>query len=116
MFFLFEERRAFVRTATHTVIPDTDPEFERFAGRIDGRTESWVRIWIVRSSTRRVRPSAYLGTVRIVAGRVRRPTWRRVLRQVDAAAPSDVRVQLSARLLRHLTRFAEERAPRRAAV
>ena len=82
MDFHLEERRAWVRTQTHTVIWDRDPSYARFAtgssGR-GGRIARLVRVWL-RDSDGTDR--AYLGSVclcgEVFSGRDLRRVFRRV--------------------------------------
>jgi len=45
-FFHVEERRAWVRTSTHTVVYDRDPDYPRFAKDPGGTIKRMVRIWL----------------------------------------------------------------------
>jgi hypothetical protein len=70
-FFHVEERRAWVRTSTHTVIYDRDPDYPRFAKDPGGTIKRMVRIWLAESRSDQPAPDeagppflrAYLGTV-----------------------------------------------------
>ncbi|MHC4580480.1 MAG: hypothetical protein ACYS14_03430 [Planctomycetota bacterium] len=44
MFFHFEERRAWIRTRTHTVVYDHDPDFPRFSKDPSGTVKRMVRV------------------------------------------------------------------------
>ena len=61
MDFHLEERRAWVRTSTHTVIFDRDPDYDYFAANPSGVVTRLVRIWTRDRSG--AAPSAYLGAV-----------------------------------------------------
>ncbi len=79
-FLLFEERRAWVRSRTHTVVFERDIDFDRFAADPTGHVDHVVRIWLAELNGRRAQPSAYLGAVRVSGrdGRVSRRTFVRV--------------------------------------
>jgi len=63
MFFHVEERRAWIRTRTHTVVYDRDPDFPRFSSDPSGTVKRMVRIWLAEPGCRQHRLQAYLGTV-----------------------------------------------------
>ena len=63
MFFHVEERRAWVRTQTHTVVYDRDPEYNRFAKDSTGAVKRMLRIWLAEPKAGRPYLLAYLGTV-----------------------------------------------------
>ncbi|MHC4726053.1 MAG: hypothetical protein ACYS17_02405 [Planctomycetota bacterium] len=63
MFFHVEERRAWIRTQTHTVVYDRDPEYDRFAKDSTGVVKRMLRIWLAESKSDRLYLLAYLGTV-----------------------------------------------------
>lgn len=63
MFFHVEERRAWIRTHTHTVVYDRDPDFPRFSSDPSGTVKRMVRIWLAEPGCRQPRLQAYLGTV-----------------------------------------------------
>jgi hypothetical protein len=46
MFFHVERRSAWVRTQTHTVVLDRDPDYPRFARDPTGAVRSMLRIWL----------------------------------------------------------------------
>ena len=46
MFFHVERRSAWVRTQTHTVVLDRDPDYPRFAQDPTGTVRSLLRIWL----------------------------------------------------------------------
>ena len=46
MFFLFEKRRCWVRSGTHTVVFERDPEYRRFVRTGGGEVKTLVRIWL----------------------------------------------------------------------
>jgi len=63
MFFHVEERRAWVRTHTHTVVYDRDPDFRRFSKDPSGTVKRMVRIWLAEPGYKQPCLRAYLGTV-----------------------------------------------------
>jgi hypothetical protein len=62
-FFHVEERRAWIRTSTHTVVFDRDPDFPRFAPDPGGSVKRMLRIWLAEPGEKRPHLRAYLGTV-----------------------------------------------------
>ncbi len=105
MHFVVEERKAWVRTQTHTLIFDRDPDFERFSRDRSGTVKKLYRIWL--AST----PSAqrtYLGSVHRCADRWSFRDLTRLFRRASAYAsgagvPSrGLRLQLAA-FLRELS-------------
>lgn len=63
MFFHVEERRAWVRTSTHTVVYDHDPDYRRFVLDPTGTVKHMLRIWLAEPKGDRPYLRAYLGTV-----------------------------------------------------
>ena len=63
MFFHVEERRAWVRTQTQTVVYDRDPEYDRFAKDSTGAVKRMLRIWLAEEKGGRPYLHAYLGRV-----------------------------------------------------
>jgi len=63
MFFHVEQRRAWIRTRTHTVVYDHDPDFPRFSRDPSGTVKSMVRIWLAEPGCKQPYLRAYLGTV-----------------------------------------------------
>ncbi len=63
MFFHVVERRAWVRTLTHTVVYDRDPDYGRFAKDSTGSVKRMLRIWLAEGKGDRPYLRAYLGTV-----------------------------------------------------
>ncbi len=76
-----EERRAWRRLKTHTVVFDSDPEFERFARDASGIVLRLFRVWLAADSV----PRRYLGSLSVCSGTPFRADLRRVLRR--AAEP-----------------------------
>jgi len=63
MYFHVEERRAWIRTHTHTVVYDRDPDYRRFAKDSTGAVKLMLRIWLAEGKGGRPYLRAYLGTV-----------------------------------------------------
>ncbi len=63
LFFHVEERRAWIRTYTHTVVYDRDPDFPRFSDDPSGTVKRMLRIWLAEPDTERPCLHAYLGTI-----------------------------------------------------
>ncbi len=63
MFFHIEERRAWIRTRTHTVVYDRDPDYPRFSKDPSGTVKSMIRIWLAEPGAGQPHLRAYLGTV-----------------------------------------------------
>jgi hypothetical protein len=63
MFFHVVERRAWVRTQTHTVVYDHDPEYSRFEKDSTGSIKRMLRIWLAEPKKDQPYLRAYLGTV-----------------------------------------------------
>ena len=63
MYFHVEERRAWIRTQTHTVVYDRDPEYGRFAKDSTGVVKRMLRIWLAEGKGDKPYLRAYLGTV-----------------------------------------------------
>lgn len=62
-FFHVQERRAWIRTSTHTVVYDRDPDYPRFAQNPAGSVKRMVRIWLAEHRGGQPHLRAYLGTV-----------------------------------------------------
>jgi len=63
MFFHVEQRSAWVRTSTHTIVYDRDPDYVRFAQDPSGTVKRMLRIWLAERNAERPLLRAYLGTV-----------------------------------------------------
>lgn len=63
MFFHVEERKAWVRTGTHTIVYDRDPDYPRFERNPSGSVKRMLRIWLAERNAERPLLRAYLGTV-----------------------------------------------------
>ncbi len=62
-FFHVEQRTAWIRTSTHTVVYDRDPDYPRFAKDPSGYIKRMLRIWLAEPGRNRPYLRAYLGTV-----------------------------------------------------
>ena len=62
-FFHVEQRTAWIRTSTHTVVYDRDPDYPRFAPDPGGTIKRMLRIWLAEPGRDRPYLRAYLGTV-----------------------------------------------------
>ena len=62
-FFHVEQRTAWIRTSTHTVVYDRDPDYLRFARDPGGSIKRMLRIWLAEPGGDRPYLRAYLGTV-----------------------------------------------------
>jgi hypothetical protein len=63
MFFHIEERKAWVRTVTHTIVYDRDPDYQRFERNPSGSVKRMLRIWLAERNADKLLLRAYLGTV-----------------------------------------------------
>ena len=97
MFFHVEQRRAWIRTQTHTVVYDHDPDFPRFSADPSGTIKRMVRIWLAEPGCEKPRLKAYLGTITFCfAG----PSFRDLCRLFHLASRAANAAGQSARLLR----------------
>jgi hypothetical protein len=62
-FFHVEQRTAWIRTRTHTVVYDRDPDYPRFAKDPSGTVKRMVRIWLAEAGAGQPNLLAYLGAV-----------------------------------------------------
>ena len=86
MFFHVEERRIWLRTHTHTVVSDHDPDFPRFVQEPDGRVARMLRIWLAEPRDDRLYLRAYLGTITFCATGPSFGELRRLFRFASRAA------------------------------
>jgi hypothetical protein len=63
MFFHVEERKAWVRTGTHTIVYDRDPDYPRFERNPSGSVKCMLRIWLAERNAGKLLLRTYLGTV-----------------------------------------------------
>lgn len=103
MRFQFVEQQAWVRTGTHTVIPQRDPDFERFRGERSGSIVRLLRVWCDAGGDG-APGNWYLGACLCTPGRFG-SDLRRVLRRVGAlATTAEPARSLRAALARSLRR------------
>ncbi|MFO1076734.1 MAG: hypothetical protein U1E73_03300 [Planctomycetota bacterium] len=67
MTFHLRECRTWVRTSTHTVIPEGDPDFERLVGSDGGYMQRVLRFWVADSADAQ-HLRAYLGCITVSRG------------------------------------------------
>ncbi len=97
VFFHVEQRSAWVRTGTHTVVYDRDPDYPRFARDPTGTVRRLIRIWLAENRDGRDYPIAYLGAVTFC---LVRPSYRDLLRLFRMASRAAKKTGRSAKELR----------------
>ena len=98
MFFHVEERRAWVRTQTHTVVHDRDPEYSRFEKDSTGSVKRMLRIWLAEDKKDRPYLHAYLGTVTFCfIG----PSFRELYRLFHLTSRAAKAAGIDSKVLRH---------------
>ena len=98
MFFHVEQRRAWVRTSTHTVVYDRDPNYMRFARDPSGTVKLMLRIWLAERKAGRLCLRAYLGTVTFC---FMKPSFRDMCRLFHLTTIAAKAAGQSAQALRH---------------
>jgi hypothetical protein len=98
MFFYVEQRSAWVRTSTHTIVYDRDPDYPRFAQDSSGSVKHMLRIWLAERNAERPLLRAYLGTVTFC---FIRPSFRDMCRLFHLTTRAAKAAGQSARALRH---------------
>ena len=63
LYFHIEQRSAWVRTGTHTIVYDRDPDYPRFERDPSGSVKHMLRIWLAEHTADRPVLRTYLGTV-----------------------------------------------------
>jgi len=97
MFFHVEQRKAWVRTQTHTVVYDRDPDFPRFSCDPSGSIKRMIRIWLAEPGPGQPCLHSYLGTVTFCfAG----PSYRDLCRLFHLASRAAMAAGQSAKTLR----------------
>ena len=86
MYFHIEERQSWIRTGTHTVVFDCDPDFPRFAKDPGGNIQRIVRVWLADPKPVRPYKRAYLGAIMLFANRARLSQLRRMFRTASVHA------------------------------
>jgi len=108
MYFHIEERQAWIRTQTHTVVFDRDPEFARFAQDPGGYIRRIVRVWAAEPAPVYPYKRAYLGALMLLANEASLPELSRMFRKVSGYAtcsgesPKDLRRQLTETLRKYI--------------
>jgi hypothetical protein len=98
MFFHVEQRSAWIRTNTHTIIYDHDPDYPRFARDPSGSVRRMLRIWLAERKAEKPLLRAYLGTVTFC---FIRPSFRDLFRLFHFATTAAKAAGQSAKILRH---------------
>ncbi|MHC4079180.1 MAG: hypothetical protein ACYST0_12155 [Planctomycetota bacterium] len=97
------ERQAWVRTQTHTVVFDHDPEFARFRTNPSGQLKGLLRVWLVENGGGL---RSYVGACRTCAGRLEWSDLLRLFRRIRLLAEGrklrrELRQAIVARLRRY---------------
>ena len=98
MFFHVEQRSAWVRTSTHTIVYDRDPDYPRFARDPSGSVKHMLRIWLAERNVERLLLRAYLGTITFC---FIRPSFRDMCRLFHLTTCAAKTAGQSAKELRH---------------
>ena len=98
MFFHVEQRSAWVRTNTHTVVYDSDPDYMRFARDPSGKVKRMLRIWLAERNADKPLLRAYLGTVTFC---FMKPSFRDLCRLFHLTTKAAKATGQSAKALRH---------------
>jgi hypothetical protein len=108
MFFHIEQRSAWIRTATHTVVYDRDPDYSRFAGDSTGEVKRMLRIWLAEYRCGRPYLISYLGAQSLCSVQPSFRQLRRLFRLTSRAArqsgmqPGQLRRRLAGLLRRYM--------------
>jgi hypothetical protein len=108
MYFHIEERRAWIRTQSHTVVFDRDPEYARFVQDPRGIIRRIVRVWVAEPAQGFAHKRAYLGALLLWANRTSISEVNRMFRKASACAsssgesPKELRRQLMGTLREHI--------------
>jgi len=86
--FITDEKRAWMRMRSHTVVFDRDPDFARYLGGPSGSVLSMLRIWVAEPDPGSHGVSHYLGSIRHCecGGWMSRPELYRLFRQATTIA------------------------------
>jgi len=98
MFFHVEQRCAWVRPSTHTIVYDRDPDYPRFAQDANGKIARMLRIWLAEHKADKPFLRAYLGTVTFC---FMRPSFRDMCRLFHFTTAAAKTAGQSAKALRH---------------
>ena len=107
MFFLFEKRRCWVRSHSHTTVFENEPEFEHFVSEGDGELRTFVRIWLMGWED----APSYVGGVWTQNNRVQRSELQRVAQNVVRLVGKQEARPLVSRLIRQLDEAAGDTVP-----
>jgi len=91
-------RSAWIRTSTHTIVYDRDPDYMRFARDPSGKVKRMLRIWLAERNADRPLLRAYLGTVTFC---FMKPSFRDLCRLFHLTTVAAKAAGRSARVLRH---------------
>jgi hypothetical protein len=97
MFFHVEQRSAWIRTGTHTIVYDRDPDYPRFERDPSGSVKRMLRIWLAERKADRPLLRAYLGTVTFC---FMKPSFRDLCRLFHLTTKAAKTAGQSARALR----------------
>ena len=98
MFFHIEQRSAWIRTNTHTIVYDHDPAYIRFASDPSGKVRRMLRIWLAERKADKPLLRAYLGTVTFC---FIKPSFRDLCRLFHFTTAAAKAAGASAKALRH---------------
>lgn len=116
MYFHIEERRAWIRTQSHTVVLDRDPEFARFVQDPSGYIQRIVRVWVAEPAPVRPYKRAYLGALVLLANQASLSELSRMFRMASVYATcsgessKDLRRQLIETLRKHICQECKTKA------
>lgn len=108
MYFHIEERQAWIRTQTHTVVFDRDPEFARFVQDPAGYIQRIVRVWAAEPGQAHPYKREYLGALILLANQASLSELSRMFRKVSGYAtcsgesPKDLRRGLTETLRKYI--------------
>ena len=98
LYFHVEQRSAWVRTGTHTIVYDRDPDYLRFARDPSGSVKRMLRIWLAERNAEKPLLRAYLGTVTLC---FMKPSFRDLCRLFHLTTKAAKAAGQSAKTLRH---------------
>jgi len=98
LYFHVEQHSAWVRTGTHTIVYDRDPDYPRFAKDPSGSVKHMLRIWLAERNAERLLLRVYLGTVTFC---FMKPSLKDLYRLFHLTTMAAKSAGQSARALRH---------------
>jgi len=110
--FHLAECRAWVRTSTHTVIREDEPDFARFAASGEGLIQRVLRVWLTAPPGAPHRLRDYLGSVSVSRACPQLRDLRRIFRRAEESAAAlglpraAVRAELAEVLRRRMSQTA----------